>query len=72
MQQLAPRDPISAQKKMKIDEILTRLDHETLRNKVRDQTPFQAYIDSIEKYSKKNHSMKMIKQERLKIYEKDW
>lgn len=65
-------DSISRQNRKKIDKILARVNLQTLRDKVQDQTPYQAYIDCIENYNKKNQHMKMTKQERLQIYKNDW
>ena len=65
-------DSICRQNRKKIDKILARVNLQTLRDKVQDQTPYQAYIDCIENYNKKNQYMKMTKQERLQIYKNDW
>ena len=60
------------QNREKIDEILARVNLQTLRSKIQDQTPYQAYVDYFENYNKKNQYMKLTKQERLQIYENDW
>ena len=44
------RDPISMQNKLKIDDILARVNLQTLRIKVQDKSPYRAYIGCLEKY----------------------